>query len=366
MKQRLLEILACPSCKGGLQLFIIENGDTDDGHVVLNRSGQEVISGVMQCKCGIIYPIIEGVPRFLEGGIINFPSFIERHRERLNKLLGYKDQLIRSVDVQNFDDYANIRDSFSKEWGLFDYAADKTWGWTLDERIKVFLGDVNMNPEEVADKQLLDAGCGNGTLTAALSDLGLQVVGIDLNDGLGRAYYNRTKFSTKAKENVQYIQGNLLKSPLKTEVFDLVYSSGVIHHTPSSKSAFDNLVNLTRRGGRLYIWVYGKRALPVRIFFKFGRYLKNIISLRSLVNLCRMLSPFYKVAAETLNFFHIVRFRKRTTKEITLDLFDAFAPRFNHWHTETEVRLWFEEHGYTNINVSGRQKHGFGMYGDRA
>ncbi len=365
MKQRLLEILVCPSCKWGGQLFVIENGDTDDGHMVIDPSGQEVISGVMQCRCGIIYPIIDGVPRFLEGGIKNFPAFIERHREQLKKIIGYQNQLTHSADVQDSGDYENIRNSFSNEWGLFDYCADKTWGWTLEDRIKVFLGDINMSPEELADKHLLDAGCGNGTLTAALSDLGLQVVGIDLNDGLGRAYYNRTRFSTKAKENVQYIQGNLLEPPLKPEIFDLVYSSGVIHHTPSSKSAFDKLVNLTRKGGRLYIWVYGKRALPVRIFFNFGRYLKNFISLRSLVNFCRLLAPFYKVAAETLNFFHIVRFRKRTIREITLDLFDAFAPRFNHWHTETEVRSWFQEHGFSNINVSGRQKHGFGMYGDR-
>jgi hypothetical protein len=58
-------------------------------------------------------------------------------------------------------------------------------------------------------------------------------------------------------------------------------------------------------------------------------------------------------------------FRSRSTREITLDLFDAFAPPYNHWHTEDEVHSWFEEHGFQNINVSGRQKHGFGTYGDR-
>jgi SAM-dependent methyltransferase/uncharacterized protein YbaR (Trm112 family) len=365
MNQQLLEILICPSCEESVQLFVIEGADIDSGHMVTDQRGQEVISGLLQCKCGSMYPIIEGVPRFLEGGLNHFPAFVEHYRPQLERICGCQHRLVHSVMSQVSDDYENIRDSFSKEWGLFNYNGDKTWGWTLEERIKVFQGDINMTPEELVGKRLLDAGCGNGTLTAALSDLGLQVVGIDLNDGLGLANCTRAKFSAKAKENVQYIQGNLLQPPLKMGVFDIVYSSGVIHHTPSSKRAFERLVSLTRKGGRLYIWVYGKRAFLVRMFFKFGRYLKNRISLRSLVNFCRLLAPFYKVATETLNFLRIVEFRKRTTSEITLDLFDAFAPRFNHWHTETEVRLWFQEFGFKNINVSGRQKHGFGMYGDR-
>jgi SAM-dependent methyltransferase len=234
----------------------------------------------------------------------------------------------------------------------------------LAERKDVFLEDIKIKSEKLIGKFVFDAGCGNGTLTAAISNFCLHVIGMDLNDGLGLAYQNRSKFAKGLEDNVQYVQGNLLHPPIKEGVFDLVYSSGVIHHTPNSKAVFDNLVPLVKSGGRLYIWVYGKRAVPVRIYFGAGRALKRFISLRSLVHVCNLLAPLYKAAAEVLNYFGIMEFRSRTTKEITLDLFDAFAPRYNHWHTEAEVRSWFQEFGFKNINVSGRQKHGFGLYGD--
>lgn len=365
MYKQLIDIMKCPSCKSKLKLFSIETGESVEERITIDPHGQEVISGILKCDCDFLYPIIDGVPRFLEGGINRFPAFIDQHREQLESISEKQHIQRTSVETDESNNFENIRKSFSQEWGLFDYNSDKTWGWTLEERKSVFLGDIGLSPRELTGKRLLDAGCGNGTLTATLSEFDLEVVGLDLNDGLGLAYRNRAKYAKKAKEQVQYVQGNLVQPPLQDETFDLVYSSGVIHHTPSSKEAFDSIVRLTKKGGRLYVWVYGKRALPVRIFFWSGRYLKRFLSLRSLALFCRMLAPGYKVATQILNFSGIMEFRHRTTKEITLDLFDAFTPRFNHWHTEEEVQSWFQSYGFKNIRVSGRQKHGFGMYGDR-
>jgi ubiquinone/menaquinone biosynthesis C-methylase UbiE/uncharacterized protein YbaR (Trm112 family) len=364
MKASLIKLLVCPFCHLKPELIIFGV----DCRPVSPRQNldepNEVFTGILKCKCGQIFPIIEGVPRFLENGLKSFPEFVV---EQKNKLADYCE--LASLDmmgVQNAtNDYENIRKSFSQEWSIFDYDNDKTWGWTLQERKAVFLGDVQMKSEVLHGKRMLDAGCGNGTLTAALSDFGLEIVGLDLNDGLGRANTNREKYGQNAAELVQYVQGNLVSPPLREETFDLVYSSGVIHHTPSSRHTFDSLVKLTKKGGRLYVWVYGKRPWPARVFFFCGRGLKRWISLKSLMNVCRLLAPMYKVVTGFLNMTRIYKFRRRTAHEITLDLFDAFAPRYNHWHTEAEVRSWFEERGFQNIQTSGIQKHGFGMYGDR-
>ncbi|HEY5705677.1 MAG TPA: methyltransferase domain-containing protein [Terrimicrobiaceae bacterium] len=363
MNTALLNFLACPKCHCRPKLERFEQGDHSSSN---SRSANgEVVFGVLQCECGTLYPIIDGVPRFLEGGLRSFPEFVSQHRLDLEKLGHVGACEPRNRGSVSDNDYDNIRKSFSQEWGIFDYEGDKTWGWTLEERKRVFLGDVAMKPEELCGKRLLDAGCGNGTLTAALSDFDLEIVGLDLNDGLGRAWRNREKYAAKAIPQVQYVQGNLVDPPLREASFDLIYSSGVIHHTPSSKGAFDSLVRLTKQGGRLYVWVYGRRGLPVRLFFLCGRSLKRWISLRSLLGVCRALSPGYKVAAEALNRLGVLKFRSRTTREITLDLFDAFAPRYNFWHTEAEVYSWFVQKGFRNIRVSGVQKHGFGMYGDK-
>ena len=54
MKKRLLDILACPVCKGSLKLDVVE--ETTD----------EVIAGTLGCSyCKAIYPIQNSIPNLL-------------------------------------------------------------------------------------------------------------------------------------------------------------------------------------------------------------------------------------------------------------------------------------------------------------
>lgn len=49
-----MDILACPSCKVGLELE------------VLKEEGDEIIEGTLSCpSCGERYPIEDGIPNFL-------------------------------------------------------------------------------------------------------------------------------------------------------------------------------------------------------------------------------------------------------------------------------------------------------------
>lgn len=54
MKEDLMEILACPVCKGELNLK------------VKKKDGDEIIDGVIRCKkCSVEYPIEDGIPNML-------------------------------------------------------------------------------------------------------------------------------------------------------------------------------------------------------------------------------------------------------------------------------------------------------------
>jgi uncharacterized protein YbaR (Trm112 family) len=54
MKRELMEILACPVCKGGLELDVEAEGDG------------EVITGYLHCpKCDVSYPIVDSIPNLL-------------------------------------------------------------------------------------------------------------------------------------------------------------------------------------------------------------------------------------------------------------------------------------------------------------
>lgn len=249
MKEHLTSLLICPNCKRQPQLTIFEKQTGAGLKEGPDGGAGEVLAGVLKCdSCSVVYPVIGGVPRFLAGGIKMFSEFVNAYRAELKEITDISTLDRKELDQNDENDYDNIRRSFSQEWSMFDYDADKTWGWTLDERLKVFLGDVCLKPEELRGRRMLDAGCGNGTLTAALSGFGLDILGLDLNDGLAHAYANRGKYAKEAIQQVQYVQGNVVQPPLKEAAFDLIYCSGVIHHTPSSKNTFCSLAQLTKRG----------------------------------------------------------------------------------------------------------------------
>ncbi len=54
MKRELMNILACPVCKGKLELTVEEKNE------------QEIISGSLHCpKCNVRYPIVDTIPNLL-------------------------------------------------------------------------------------------------------------------------------------------------------------------------------------------------------------------------------------------------------------------------------------------------------------
>jgi len=54
MKRELMDILACPVCKGKLELKVEAEG------------GGEVITGTLRCpKCNVNYPIVDSIPNLM-------------------------------------------------------------------------------------------------------------------------------------------------------------------------------------------------------------------------------------------------------------------------------------------------------------
>ena len=54
MKRELVEVLACPVCKGKLALSVDE------------ENGEEIVSGSLHCpQCVVDYPIVDTVPELL-------------------------------------------------------------------------------------------------------------------------------------------------------------------------------------------------------------------------------------------------------------------------------------------------------------
>ncbi|MFA6322251.1 MAG: class I SAM-dependent methyltransferase [Candidatus Buchananbacteria bacterium] len=114
---------------------------------------------------------------------------------------------------------------------------------------------LGLDEQGVKNKICLDGGCGHGALVYRLLQLGAdKVVGFDLEPTP-----KLEKFSNY--NNFQFIQGSLTDMPFADNSFDLVVTSGVLHHTVNPQKCASELARILKPGANLIIGVYGKYGL---------------------------------------------------------------------------------------------------------
>lgn len=112
-------------------------------------------------------------------------------------------------------------------------------------------------------RRILDAGCGNGRVTALLRRLSVaertEIVGIDL------VAADIARANLAGEKNVAFHKRDLLGGLEDLGRFDFIYCQEVLHHTSDPRRAFLNLCGLLSPGGEIAIYVYRKKA-PAREF----------------------------------------------------------------------------------------------------
>ncbi len=117
--------------------------------------------------------------------------------------------------------------------------------------------------------QVLDLGCGTGTLTLLVKRAkpDATVVGLDAD---ARALGLAQSKAAKAGVNVRFIRGIAQDAPFEPGSFDRVLSSLLIHHLPPAAKveALRKAWSLLRPGGELHIADWTKaQHLPMRLMF---------------------------------------------------------------------------------------------------
>ena len=204
MKEKLLNLLACPSCGGDILLAYVSKYEE-----------KEIIEAVLTCqKCSREYKVERGVPRFAA----------------LDKIE---------------HDKAETAENFGWQWTHFTQE-DKKYA-------EQFLGWLQpVKPEFFKDKIILEGGCGKGRHTTLAAHWGAkEVVGIDLSAAVETAFA-----ATKHLPNAHVVQADIYKLPFK-RAFDYAFSVGVLHHTPDPKKSFVSLASKVKKGGAISAWIYG-------------------------------------------------------------------------------------------------------------
>lgn len=107
---------------------------------------------------------------------------------------------------------------------------------------------------------ILVAGCGTGQEIISLAS-GLKnssILGIDLS--LTSLSYAKRKTNELGINNINYMQADILELNKLDQKFDIVQSSGVLHHLKEPKQGWRVLTNLVKVGGLMYISLYSKYA----------------------------------------------------------------------------------------------------------
>jgi len=209
MRERLLELIACPACGSA---FTCDPTESEGGRVV---------SGTLRCVgCGSGYPVVRGIPRLVEGAL-------EEAEHRTAEAFGW-------------------------EWQEFHELHGE------EEYRQQFLDWVHpIEPDFFTDKVVLDAGCGMGRFAVQSALFGARdVLAIDLSDAVEAAAEN-----ARGHPNVHVIQGDIHRLPLargSDAVVDFAYSIGVLHHLPEPVRGFLSIAEHLREGGSLFAWVYGR------------------------------------------------------------------------------------------------------------
>ncbi|HLN98113.1 MAG TPA: class I SAM-dependent methyltransferase [Pyrinomonadaceae bacterium] len=110
--------------------------------------------------------------------------------------------------------------------------------------------------------KVLEVGCGLGTDGAQFAQAGADYTGVDLTPAaveLARRRFELFdlpgKFQTSDAENL----------PFPDDSFDLVYSHGVLHHTPETGKAIVEIHRVLRPGGRAVVMLYHRGSYNYRV-----------------------------------------------------------------------------------------------------
>lgn len=221
--------LICPRCRGGLA-----------------RAG----AGFSCADCGREYPLWEDVPQFDlpdtavnvagEPGADQGPAGGSRDLRR-----SYWDH---GWQARFQSDHAFLNELKSR--------AD--WEAYLERQI-LALADrghvsvVEAGRKAIRGKVLLDIGCGAGTSGAMFGYLGAHYIGIDHSPHA--AMFTLRHLRAVGADGFT-VQGNAESLPIHDESIDVVYSNGVLHHTPNFTTAMDEAYRVLKPGGRAIIALY--------------------------------------------------------------------------------------------------------------
>lgn len=349
MQETLLPLLRCPVTRTALTLKVIKQNEKqfDDEKVSV------IEEGILYADENWIYPIVKGVPRLMVEAFLDHETFL---RANVPDYAALKASILKKYEA--LVKYAvkknkRTKESFSKEWSVYNYDKDNTWDANDEGMIERFLKETDESMLSLKDKIIFDAGCGNGKLESLIASNCASIIAMDFANCIEEAYA-RNRFS-----NVYFIQGDVQFPPVPFSFFDIVHCSGVLIHTNNAELSFSCIESTLKEGGKLSVWLYH----PVKGF------VHNLFNaIRSVTSKLPLSFQYYLYGVTIFPLSYCIKKlkgNKQNPREMMLSILDWFTPEFRSEHEHTEAAVWFYKRGYNKVNITTVDKFGFNITGEK-
>ena len=257
--------------------------------------------------------------------------------------------------IARFVDTQHYAASFGFQWHRYQTTQlDNDEVREADRNFRIKTG---LRPEELKGKLVLDVGCGMGRFAEVATRWGARVVGIDLSAAAEVAAKNLPDREFVA------LQADVFALPFAAESFDIIYSVGVLHHTPDCEAAVKALGKYLKPGGVLAVWLYSGYNKWYR-FSDFWRGFTHKMKPETLHGVLKVAVPvFYhlegglrkvplvgRAAAGAVHHVFPVN-RQKDPEARMLDTFDWYSPKYQSKHTYEQVTRWYEAMGMEDMRV---------------
>ncbi|MEW6668817.1 MAG: methyltransferase domain-containing protein [Thermodesulfobacteriota bacterium] len=333
MLRRLIDILACPACGESLRVTVIEwreRGKAEvgtpgcEGYCALlgmelnsperRREAhekcplcytQEIWEGTLTCPSRHTFQILRAIPRFL---------FPEGRAGR-------------------------TKQTFDSEWMDFSYDT-RIYGHSPREELQDLFERTGMDEELLRGKRVLDAGCGMGRLCHTLSRTVMEIVGMDLSEGVEKA-----RALNEDSPHVHIVQGDIMNLPFRKESFDCAYSKGVLHYVPDVPRCLASLGSRVKQGGVLSVSLYPRMSLLFRVFARRVRRVSVRLPMRFNFRLSHALIPLLPLVWRCSGLPR----RQIDWGERAHMIFNWLSSPYQNSATGRELELWLTRVGFQAV-----------------
>ena len=252
MKLQAMDYLVDPYTEEPLKLYQFE----------FDQQLDEVKAGILFNEAsGKWYPIHNYVPRICENGLFDNTSFRQRWEKQLSRYENGYSQF-------NADDQTEMGVLYDAEYKIYP---NNGFGKLFNKEKDVFHTKSLYNEVDFLGSVCLDAGCGNGRYAywAALSGAKI-VFALDISANGIEACHQNT-----AGMMVVPIQASINNLPFRKNIFDLIYSIGVLQYVQKYKDALTSIFRVTKLQGQFSLHVFQQQN---SIYEKIDMIIKNRVS----------------------------------------------------------------------------------------